>query len=329
MKNKSSIIFICLIFLMYVSSEGKVSSSIITKHKVYWGSAASPFRGEKDITGVQAWIRLNDQIKSLNGGFGLQARRSYDRGIPFSFQASAMAPDTALCPVSIGSFKPSWKETADGGNNLAIKKFIQSIPDKREVYLIFHHEPEDEAEGGKDGRSPELLKAAFAKFVEVVLESGKSNVHPCFVLMTWTFNPKSHRNPDDFNLGANLKPEQRKKVIAGLDGYASVPTFGSAKSIFEPNFAKLASWGFKRFGIFETAVHSDETANGRADWIRSLGEWVNSRNDIELVTWFHAGNGQHAGEKGWYLGDWEVQNGMYSWSDKSGSIAEYSKLMVP
>jgi len=299
-----------------------------SNHKVHWGSAASPFRGEKGVLGPQAWMRLNDKIKSLNGGYGLQARRSYDRAIPVSFETSAMAPDINLCPVSVGSFKPSWTETVNGSNNLAIKKFLQSIPDNHEVYLVFHHEPEDDAERGRDGRNPELLKEAFARFVEVVVESGKPNVHPCFVLMTWTFNPKSKRNPDDFNLAAKLKPEYLSKVVAGLDGYASIPTFGSAQTIFETNFAKMASWGFSRFGIFETATHADDTKTGRADWITDLGKWVNSRKDIELVTWFHAGNGQHAGPKGWYLGDWSLNgDGTSNWSDTDGSIAAYSKLL--
>lgn len=313
-----------------ISSEKAFSQKKVSGHHVIWGSSSSPFRGEKGVDGITSWKRLNEKIKSLNGGNGLQARRSYDRGIPASFAVSAMAPDINLCPVSIGSFKPSWKETADGSNNAAIKQFIQSIPDDHEVYLVFHHEPEDEALGGKDGRSPELLQAAFAKFVEVVLAAGKPNVHPCFVLMSWTFNPKSGRNPDNFNLGAKLKPKQMSKVIAGLDGYADVPTTASAKGVFEGNFAKLASWGFTRFGIFETATHAVDTEPGRAAWIAGLGEWLNSRKDVDVVCWFNSGVGQHSGAKGWYLGQWSVsQDGNYNWTDPDGSLAAYAKLLKP
>lgn len=295
---------------------------------VVWGSSCSPFPGEEGVDGITEWKRLNEKIKSLNGGIGLHARRSYDRAIPVSFSKSAMAPDIDLCPVSVGSFKPSWRETADGSNKAALLGFIHSIPDNHIVYLVFHHEPEDEALSGRAGYSPKLLQSAFAKFVEAVIESGKKNVHPCFVLMSWTFNPKSGRNPVDFNLGANLKPEQLSKVVAGLDGYADVPSKSSAEEVFDNNFKILASWGFSRFGIFETATHAVDTIPGRALWIDKLGEWAESRQNVELVCWFNSGVGQHAGPKGWFLGQWSVNNdGTYDWTDTDGSIASYAKLL--
>lgn len=296
---------------------------------VAWGSSAAPFPGESGVSRIEAWTRLNTRIKSLNGGYGLIGRRSYDTKIPVTFAESAMAPDVGLCPVSIGSFKPSWKETADGVNHDAIKRFVQSVPDSHTVYLVFHHEPEDEALSGNANYSPELLQTAFARFVDVVLSSGKPNVHPCFVLMSWTFNPKSGRNPEDFNLAAKLKPWQMERVVAGLDGYADVPAKGSAKDIFDANFKKMETWGFTRFGIFETATHPVDTKPDREEWISGLGKWVKDRKNIELVSWFHSAVGQHAGEKGWYLGEWYMQNdGKYSWSD-DGSLKAYARLLVP
>lgn len=295
-------------------------------HKVIWGASSAQFPGETCVDGVASWERLNSRIKSYNNGFGLHARRSYDRAIPASFAASAMAPDVNLCKVSIGSFKPSWQETAEGTNHAAMKQFIQSIPDKHEVYLVFHHEPEDEALEGRSGRNPELLQKAFAKFVDIVLTSEKPNVHPCFVLMSWTFKTKSKRNPDDFNLAKYLKPEQLKEVIAGIDGYADDPSV-SAKEVFEPGLAKIATWGFTRFGIFETGAHASSVATARSAWINGLGQWANSRTDIELVSWFNNGNGQHAGPTGWYLGNWHKDGTTYSWDDTDGTIKAYSKLL--
>ena len=331
-EKRAHSLFISLFVAALVTLNGTIawSQQSNSTHKVIWGSASSPFRGEKDMDGLATWKRLNDKIKSLNGGYGLQGRRSYDRAIPASFAASAMGPDIDLCHVSIGSFKPSWKATADGSNHEAMKQFIQSIPDNHEVYLVFHHEPEDEALSGRSAYSPELLQEAFARFVEVVLASGKPNVHPCFVLMSWTFNPKSGRNTDSFNLGAKLNAVQKSQVIAGVDGYADVPAKASAKVVFEGSLAVMASWGFKRFGIFETATHGVETQPGRAEWIRDLGEWANNRKDIELVCWFHSGVGQHSGEKGWYLGQWSVNSdGTYRFTDPDGSLAAYGQLIQP
>lgn len=297
----------------------------IPKQGTVWSASSAPFIGESG-TGIESWKRLNERLKSANGGYGLTGRRTYDKGIPDSFATSAMAEDPGNCPVSIGSFKPSWSETVNGTNYEALRKFIYSLPDNRTIYLTFYHEPEDNV---TENNTKEMLQKAFARFVDIVVTSGKPNVHPCFVLMTWTFKKESGRNPDDYDMGKYLKPGQHEKVIAGVDGYAKDPAL-QAKEIFEPSFAKMKSWGFTRFGIFETGAHASETdPAARSTWVKGLGEWVNSRNDIELVSWFNNGNGQHAGPTGWYLGTWEKSGDTYSWGDLDGTIAAYSRLLVP
>ncbi|MDX9882951.1 MAG: hypothetical protein RBS73_12885 [Prolixibacteraceae bacterium] len=288
-----------------------------------WAASSAPFIGET-LGGVESWQRLNNRLKAANGGFGMMGRRSYDKGIPATFAASAMAEDVGNCPVSIGSFKPDWTETVNGSNNEAIKKFIQSIPDDRVVYLVFYHEPEDNV---NSRNTSDVLLQAFARFVNMVLTSGKTNIHPCFVLMTWTFKPQSGRNPEDFNMGKYLKPEQLSKVVAGLDGYADDPSV-SAQQIFEANVNRMKTWGFTRFGIFETGAHASPTdASARSKWVEGLGQWVKSRNDIELVSWFNNGNGQHAGPTGWYLGNWYKNGTTYSWDDADGTIAAFAQLL--
>lgn len=307
-----------------VSGDSPEPSSTVTPvvTGTIWAASSAPFIGE-NVSGITSWQRLNNRLKALNGGVGLRGRRSFDRGIPLSFAASAMADDIGNCPVSLGSFKPEWTETMDGTNKEAIKKFIQSIPDDRVVYLTFHHEPEDNV---TSRNTSDVLLKAFAQFVDIVLTSGKPNVHPCFVLMTWTFKPQSGRNPDDFNMGKYLKPGQLEKVIAGLDGYADDPTV-SAQQIFEANLGRMKTWGFTRFGIFETGAHASSVASERSDWVKGLGQWVNSRNDIELVSWFNNGNGQHAGPTGWYLGNWYKNGETYTWDDADGTVAAYAKLL--
>lgn len=328
---KSCGLYLCAFFIFSagfecLAVEPALSTGASKSNKVIWAASSAEFPGEGGIDGVASWVRLNNRLKLANGGFGLDARRSYDRAIPVSFAASAMAADVDLCKVSIGSFKPSWQETANGSNHTAMKQFIQSIPDDHEVYLVFHHEPEDEALEGRMGRSPELLQTAFAKFVDVVLTSGKPNVHPCFVLMTWTFKSQSGRNPDDFNLAKYLKSEQLKEVIAGVDGYAADPSV-SAMDIFEPALSKIASWGFTRFGVFETGAHASSVPTARSEWVKGLGQWANSRKDIELVSWFNNGNGQHAGPTGWYLGNWNKNGSTYTWDDADGTVKAYAKLL--
>lgn len=319
----ASVIIFCSMKSVAIENLTKQKISVQAVHHTIWGSSCAPFPGE-NLDRVQSWKRLNEKLKELNGGYGLEGHRSYDRGLPASWSVTAMAQDTALCRVSFGEISPDWAETANGSNFEAIKKFVQSIPKNRIVYLIFQHEPEKSAV--QKGHSTVLLQEAFAKFADAVLAADRPNVHPCFNLMSYTFKTQSGRNPDDFNLGIKLKPGQINKVIASLDGYAHESST-SAQEIFEANFAKMASWGFTRFGIFETGVHFDGTTNTRAKWITGLGRWVNSRKDIELVSWFNSGVGTNAGSIGWYLGNWSKNGNVFTWTDDDGSVAAYAQLL--
>lgn len=294
-----------------------------TTVRVIWGAAGSPFPGEK-MDRKDAWIRFNEKVKSINGGYGIQAHRSYDKKIPASWSASVMSQDEGMCPVSLGSMKPNWNETANGSNYEAIKKFVASIPDDRVVYLTFHHEPEDNAK--RNGYSVPLLQAAFGKFVDAVLAANKPNVHPCFILMSYTFRPESGRNPDDYNMAAKVKPEQLSKVVAGIDGYAHDPDV-SAEQTFEKSLTTMGKWGFTRFGIFEVATHSGDK---RVKWINDMADWVYKRKNIEVVSWYNSGVGPHAGPQGWFLGTWSKDaNGNYIMADGDGSIAAFANLLKP
>jgi hypothetical protein len=321
------IILLTFSFLTFCCNKNPTASethNVSTSLRTVWAASSAPFIGE-NYSKIASWQRLNNRLKAANGGFGLRGRRSYDKGIPANFASSAMADDLGNCPVSIGSFKPDWIETVDNTNNDAIREFIQSIPEDQIVYLTFHHEPENDVTATY---TSDLLLKAFARFVDIVINSGKHNIHPCFILMSWTFKTQSGRNPDDFNMARYLKPGQISNVIAGLDGYADDPVV-SAQQIFEPCFTRMKSWGFNRFGIFETGAHVTLTkANARSVWIRELGQWVQSRNDIVLVSWFNNGNGEHAGPAGWYLGNWYVNGTTYTWDDADGTIEAYSKVLI-
>lgn len=310
------LIFILIVFLC--------KQNQLTAQGIIWGSSSSPFPGETNVDRPQAWSRLNEKIKESNGGYGMHVRRTFDANIPSSWQNSSMASDTSLCAVSAGSIKASWKNTANGSNFNQIKSFVQSIPDDRLVYLCFFHEPEDDtpAQGSSD-----IFCSAFAKFVDAVMESGKENVIPCFIYMAWTFNSASGRNPDDWNIASKLKPEYLNKVVAGLDGYAQQPTSRPAKAIFDKAFNVMKSWGFSRFGIFETATHSAGQNSLRSEWICELAKWAYMREDIEIVSWYHSYVGQNAGDEGWFLGNWSFVGNNYILEDRDSSIFAFANII--
>ena len=292
-----------------------------------WGASSQPFPGETLGTGdngpITSWQRLNRRLQSKNGDIGLKFRRSYDTGIPANFSASGMAGDIGNSDVSVGEIKPDWIETANGTNFNQIKQYVQTFPAGRTIYLVFFHEPEDNV---KTGYTFDVLQHAFAQFVAAVIAAGNSDVHPCYVLMSYTFKPASGRNPDNYNMGTYLTAAQKSQVIAGLDGYANDPTV-TASQTFNANFNKMGTWGFTRFGIFETGVHANTTATARKNWIVGLGTWVNSRTDIELVSYFNSGIGENAGPTGWYLGNWYKTGTTYTWDDADGTIDAYAQLI--
>jgi hypothetical protein len=302
------------------------SFAAATTHTI-WGASSAPFPGEQlgtsTTSSILSWQRLNRRLEAKNGNFGLTFRRSYDTGIPANFAASSMNDDIGNCSISVGEIKPDWVATANGTNYNQIKQYVQSFPAGRTVYLVFFHEPEDNV---NQTNTADVLQHAFAQFVSAVLAAGNPNVHPCYVLMAYTFKTASGRNPDDFNMAKYLTAAQKSAVIAGLDGYANDPTV-TATQTFDADFNKMGTWGFTRFGVFETGVHANSTANARKNWITGLGTWVNGRTDIELVSYFNSGIGQNAGPDGWYLGNWYLNGTTYTWDDADGTLNAYAGLI--
>jgi len=332
------------ILILLASNNTITVDSQVTSRKLYWSATCGPYTGETNMWGMKSYVRLNDKLKSLNNGIGLDARRSYCRGLPANFAASTMAEDVNICPVSIYTFAPvswldttdpiTWQNTADGLDSLAISNFVKSIPTNREVYFGYTHEPEAQCFGSNAvaGHTPDLYSRAFAKFVNAVVSAGRSNVHPCLVLMTWTFDPQSNRNPEDFNPVKYIKPAQLKEVIAGLDGYCGDPLI-TAKGLFEPCFLRMQKWGLSRFGIFETSAHASGVLNERTEWVESLGQWVNNGNgiaqNIELVSFFNCNVDAIASTKDWFIGDWSVDNTskVYTMID-DGTINAYANTCI-
>ncbi|MGC4231920.1 MAG: hypothetical protein QM594_02830 [Niabella sp.] len=293
-----------------------------------WGASSSPFPNEP-ITGIASWVRLNNRLKSKNGGTGLTFRRSYDNGIPANFSASAMAADVGNCPISVGSIKPSFSNSNSVNYNL-IRDFVLSIPANRTVYLIFWHEPEDNIEDGQFTAAQ--YRSGLVNFIRAVIsvQNQRPNVHPAFCLMAYTFKPQSGRNPEDYR-PTGLTWDERTKTVAGIDGYFNDPT-QSAASVFNPIFTKMglnsgsgtSNWGFSRFGIFETAAHGS-----RASWVTNLGSWAKNHGKMELVSWYNSALGPNAGPQGWFLGTWgyNQSTGNFWWGDGDGSLNAYAQII--
>lgn len=314
-------------------TEGNLNTNSTSAVTTLFGASSAAFPDEP-ISGIESWDRLNNRLKSKNGGIGLAFRRSYGDGIPASFAASNMADDVGRCDVSIGEIKPSFSKSDSENYNL-IRNFVLTIPVDRKVYLVYHHEPESKVKRGE--YTTAQFTSGFVNFVRAVIsvQGQRPNVHPCLCLMSYTFNPVSGRNPEDYR-PTGLTWNERSKVVAGVDGYADDPT-ESASSKFNPIFTKMGTnsggstgnWGFTRFGIFETAAHGSTSNTQRQDWVSALGTWAKNHGNVELVSWFNSGFGDNAGPTGWYLGTWgyNQSNGNFWFGDGDGSLNAYAQVI--
>lgn len=88
------------------------------------------------------------------------------------------------------------------------------------IYLAFHHEPEDEVEQQLGWGTAADYVAAFKRVVNVFKIRGATNVFFVWDIMNWTFNPASGRNPLDYYPGDSFV------TAVGADGYNEYPDGG-------------------------------------------------------------------------------------------------------
>ena len=335
MKSTNTFKFIFLFVFACIIATTVNSQTVNATRKLYWSASAGNFTGEQNMWSINPWFRLNNMIKSLNNGKSLDAYRCYDQKTHVNISTSSMAAAVNYCSVIAGTFRnipATWQNTIDGSDSLVISNYVKSFPVNREIYLGYYHEPEPEALGttGLPGNTPDLFLRAFAKFVDIVVSTGRTNVHPCLVYMTWTFDPMSLRNPEDFNPVKYIKPAQLSRVIAGLDGYSDDP-LETAKGVFESPFLQMQKWGFSRFGIFETSVQPSDVPNERIAWVESLGQWINSgvgiAKNIEIVSWWSCQVSDV--DVPWFIGTFSVDSstGAYSMID-DGTIKAFANACL-
>jgi len=171
------------------------------------------------LIGVATPNQTLSEVTTLESTLGQQIAvyRSYDSGFPATWQAGAgnWVPDRI---VSWHSVKPSIANTASGALDSQITAWAQSIPLSHKCILTFQHEMENPSKGN----NPTQFRTAFARFYDLV-----KAVRPDFqigpVYMSWTFNPQSGRNPDDW------WPGDTHADFIGVDTYEIYldPTFGA------------------------------------------------------------------------------------------------------
>lgn len=243
-----------------------------------WGSSGGARNG---LSGLQEWTRIDNVIRSLNGGFGMQMRRTYQSGLPGSFAGSAAADDLGKRATSLTFTTASWSSVANGSMNSDITDFADSYTGEL-LYFGYFHEPEDQVE--KQGWDWQEWRDAQAQFIQAVLAAGNPKVIPTFCLMSWTSDSRSGRNLDHYDPAlSGLSQSEMDNTVMGQDGYAQSATY-PAYGVLHPTVAAWTARGWSRFAVWETGVEDVPT---RSAWMEGLANFADDDN-IEVINYFHS-----------------------------------------
>lgn len=180
-----------------------------------------------------------------------------------SFQAGRLSLVSWKAMRIDGGLVP-WSEIANGSHDdWVVKQARRFRAFGSPIYLTFHHEPEDDEESG----SASEFAAAFRHIVQVFREEHVRNVAFIWTMMSWTFDVRSGRDPNDWY------PGDRFVDIIGSDGYNWFPLKSGApwesfRKVFTPTMRFAKGRGkpvfVVEFGVMEDPGDPDR----KADWYR-------------------------------------------------------------
>jgi hypothetical protein len=131
-----------------------------------------------------------------------------------------------------------------------IREILRSIPEGRRSRTIASvwHEPEDNIRRG------EFTLDEWTLAQEVAADEGAElGVATAAVLMQWTWDPRSGRDPEEYGPGVVVHP------IVGIDVYDDSGT-RSLSELLGPVLSDVRDgWGVAQWGIRETGTHSDDS----------------------------------------------------------------------
>jgi hypothetical protein len=233
----------------------------------------------------QSWADLDEEVGPL------AIRRSYASGLVTYFPSTVAGIDPGK-RVSLFSFKANWSEMAAGQHDADVRNLVNSIPAGHLTYLCWFHEPEN------DGTAASFVPA-FRRFASVVKALGKPQVKVTLILMTWTWEAASGRNPNDWWPGAEYLD------AVGLDGYNSYNgtnklTWKAVPDIFQTATDWVRAHGASEIGIAETGCREHLTnPDAKAKWLRDGVKWADAQR-FSFFCYFDSDVGS-SGNAGWWL----------------------------
>ena len=202
-----------------------------------------------------------------------------------------------------------WRDIAAGREDAVIDQQAERV--KRfgaPIYLAFKHEPEINSPSGRHGTTAEF-RAAWRRIVDRFRARGVTNVRWTLILMAWTFNPLSGRNPADYYPGKGYVDAM------GVNAYNWYGCSGGANqwASFGQLYQRAYDWATARglpviaaeFGSVEDPADPER----KAQWFGDAAAWIASHPNIKVVSYFNFHDYQP--EKGRDC-DWTVDSSLQS-----------------
>lgn len=157
---------------------------------------------------------------------------------------------------------PSWREMANGRHDGAIDEMLRAMDAiDNPIWLTLHHEPEGGhgSNSADDPGGPGAHVDMNRRVRQRMNALGVDNIALAPILMAWTFNPRSGRNP-------NAWWEDGLYDFLGIDIYT-----GRETSLLFPNWYDVRRWAGNKgvdISVGEWAIRGDDQAayNNIVDW---------------------------------------------------------------
>lgn len=244
----------------------------------------SRFAGDPGIGRLLLGFSLAiDQVATARaqiGGDEITMSRRFYRAHQLDLMQAMVSQDAAAGIVPFVSLKTpgSWLAAAEGRSDGWLESAISKLGGlTAPAFLSLHHEPEDNHAGG--GNTPEAWVAMHRRATVIARQHPQVTIVP--VLMQWTFDPESKRDPQQW-----LIPEH---PVLGVDIYNPWRTDGSRSWVeFDSLMTQVRSFVPMSTPIIvpEFGSVSDELDPMRtALWLRAAYESA-LRNNVAGLAWF-------------------------------------------
>jgi hypothetical protein len=190
--------------------------------------------------------------------------------------------------LTLASIKPpgTWGQVAAGAYDSWLNGLIRGLGGLGfPVLLCINHEPENDV--GGTGMKPSDWVAMYNRAIDMGASAASLTFVP--ILMRWTFDPRSGRNPNDWLVA--------KSKVFGIDVYNDwSPTDGLRWRSFQDLLTVVRPWaGSKPIVVAEYGVHNDPSQSGRAaQWMKDAYNYSKS-SGISVMSYFDSWQNSHFG----------------------------------